>query len=78
MAYAVTQRTGEFGVRTALGASPGNILRLVLGQGIVTALIGVVIGLAGAMLLLSAFSGLALLLAAIGIYSVLAYSVDGA
>ena len=51
MAYAVTQRTGEFGVRTALGASPGNILRLVLGQGIVTALIGVVIGLAGAMVL---------------------------
>jgi putative ABC transport system permease protein len=31
-----------------LGASPGNILRLVLGQGIVTALIGVGIGLAGA------------------------------
>jgi putative ABC transport system permease protein len=51
MAYAVTQRTGEFGVRTALGASPGNILRLVLGQGIVTALIGVAIGLAGAMAL---------------------------
>ncbi len=48
MAYAVTQRTGEFGIRTALGASPGNILRLVLGQGIVTALIGVAIGLAGA------------------------------
>jgi putative ABC transport system permease protein len=51
MAYAVTQRTGEFGVRTALGASPGNILRLVLGQGIVTALIGVAIGLAGALAL---------------------------
>src|SRR6266852_4046767 len=51
MAYAVTQRTGEFGIRTALGASPGNILRLVLGQGIVTALIGVAIGLAGALIL---------------------------
>ena len=51
MAYAVTQRTGEFGVRTALGASPVNILRLVLGQGIVTALIGVTIGLAGALIL---------------------------
>jgi putative ABC transport system permease protein len=51
MAYAVTQRTGEFGIRTALGASPGNILRLVVGQGIVTALIGVVIGLAGALIL---------------------------
>jgi putative ABC transport system permease protein len=51
MAYAVSQRTGEFGVRTALGASPGNILRLVLRQGIVTALIGVAIGLAGALAL---------------------------
>ena len=51
MAYAVTQRTGEFGVRTALGASPGNILRLVLKQGIVTSLIGVAIGLAGALVL---------------------------
>jgi len=45
MAYAVTRRTGEFGIRIALGASGGNILRLVLGQGIVTALIGVGIGL---------------------------------
>ncbi len=51
MAYAVSQRTGEFGVRTALGASPGNILRLVLGQGIATALTGVAIGLAGALVL---------------------------
>jgi predicted permease len=51
MAYAVTLRTGEFGLRTALGASPGNILRLVLGQGIVTAMIGVAIGLTGALVL---------------------------
>jgi ABC-type antimicrobial peptide transport system permease subunit len=51
MAYAVSRRTGEFGVRTALGASRGNILRLVLGQGIVTALTGVAIGLAGALAL---------------------------
>jgi putative ABC transport system permease protein len=34
-----------------LGASPSNILRLVLGQGIVTALIGVAIGMAGALIL---------------------------
>jgi len=51
MAYAVTQRTGEFGVRTALGAPPANILRLVLGQGMATTLIGVAIGLGGALAL---------------------------
>ena len=50
MAYMVSQRTGEFGVRTALGATPGNILRLVLRQGIVTTLIGVGIGVGGALI----------------------------
>jgi len=58
MAYAVTRRTGEFGIRIALGASGGNILRLVLGQGIVTALIGVGIGLAGALALTRTLSSL--------------------
>ncbi len=47
-AYAVSKRTGEFGIRIALGASVGSVLRLVLRQGIVTALVGVAIGLAGA------------------------------
>ncbi len=47
-AYAVSKRTGEFGIRLALGASVGSVLRLVLKQGIVTALVGVAIGLTGA------------------------------
>ena len=47
-AYAVSKRTGEFGIRIALGASFGSVLRLVLKQGIATALVGVAIGLAGA------------------------------
>jgi len=51
MAYAVTRRTGELGTRIALGATPGNILRMVLGQGLVTALMGVVIGVGGALVL---------------------------
>jgi predicted permease len=51
MAYGVTRRRGEFGTRIALGASRGNIVRLVLAQGLVTALIGVAIGIGGALML---------------------------
>jgi putative ABC transport system permease protein len=51
MAYSVARRTGELGTRIALGATPGNVLRLVLRQGLVTALIGVVMGIVGAFVL---------------------------
>jgi putative ABC transport system permease protein len=48
MAYNVSQRTHEIGVRSALGASESSIVRFVVGEGIRLNLIGVVIGLFGA------------------------------
>jgi putative ABC transport system permease protein len=46
LAYFVTQRRAEFGLRLALGATPRAILGLVLKKGMILALTGVVIGLA--------------------------------
>jgi putative ABC transport system permease protein len=44
MAHAVAQRTHEIGIRMALGAEPGNVMRLVIGQGLKLALIGIALG----------------------------------
>ena len=51
IAYSVSQRTQEIGIRLALGARRSDIIRLVVGNGLVLVLTGIVIGLAGAMAL---------------------------
>ena len=45
IAYAVSERTREIGIRLALGAKPGEVFRLVVGQGMMLALIGLLVGL---------------------------------
>src|SRR5579862_1034434 len=51
MALSVSQRTRELGIRMALGQSEGSVVRMVVGQGLVIALVGTVVGLIGAIVL---------------------------
>jgi predicted permease len=48
LSFSIEERRQEIGIRMALGAQPGNVLLLVIGQGLRLAVIGVVLGLAGA------------------------------
>jgi ABC-type antimicrobial peptide transport system permease subunit len=46
LAYSVSQRKQEIGIRLALGATPGDIRKLVLGQALRLVIVGLIIGLA--------------------------------
>jgi putative ABC transport system permease protein len=58
IAFSVSQRTQEFGIRMALGARKGSVLGMVLRQGVLLVAIGLVIGASGALLLTSLISSL--------------------
>ncbi len=48
LSYAVSQRTHEIGIRVAVGAQPRDVFRMVIGQGMMLAIIGIAFGLVGA------------------------------
>ena len=57
MAYSVSERTGEIGLRMALGARPRDIFKLVIGRGFMLIVVGLSLGLIGALILTRFLSG---------------------
>ena len=51
MSYGVTQRTAEIGIRMAVGAEPKDVLKLILREGLVLAVVGTLLGVGGALAL---------------------------
>jgi putative ABC transport system permease protein len=78
LAYMVSQRTHEIGIRMALGASRANVLRMIVQQGMVLVVLGVALGLIGAYVLtkyLESWVGLSKMLFGVKVSDPLTYSV---
>ena len=66
ISYSVSQRVHEIGIRMALGADKRDVFRMVVGQGLVLALMGVAMGIVAALLLTRLLSSFSLLLYGVG------------
>jgi predicted permease len=78
LAYMVSQRTREIGIRMALGADRASVLRMIVRQGMTLAVLGVVLGLAGAYVLtkyLESWIGLSKMLFGVKVSDPLTYGV---
>jgi putative ABC transport system permease protein len=57
MGYAVTQRSHEIGIRMALGAEPGDVLRMIVGDGMKLTAMGLSLGLLGSLVIMKYLEG---------------------
>jgi len=78
LAYTVSQRTHEIGIRMALGANRGNVMKMIVRQGMVLAVLGVILGLIGSYVLtkyLESWVGLSSMLFGVKVSDPLTYGV---
>ena len=78
LAYTVSQRTHEIGIRMALGANRGNVLGMIVRQGMTLVILGVILGLAGAYVLtkyLESWISLSKMLFGVKVFDPLTYGV---
>ena len=78
LAYTVSQRTHEIGIRMALGADRANVMKLIVKQGMILAVLGVILGLIGAYVLtryLESWIGLSKMLFGVKVADPLTYGV---